>query len=71
MLNVLATSADGVACRIFGANFLVTYLKAEAVSLLLLLWCLVVKVGEQLLMKAMYGICHTFIMFGCFCNFST
>ena len=71
VLNVLATSADGIACRILGANFLVTYRKEEAVSLVLLLWCLVVKVVEQLLMKAMYEICHTFIMFGCFGNFST
>ena len=54
-----------------GANFLVTYRKEEAVSLVLLLWCLVVKVVEQLLMKARYEICHAFIMFGCFCNFST
>ena len=68
MLNVLATSAYGVACRIFGANFLVTYRKEEVVSLVLLLWCLVVKVVEQLLMKATYEICYTFIMFGCFCN---
>ena len=37
MLNVLATSADGVACRILGANFLVTYRKEEEVSLALLL----------------------------------
>ena len=36
-LNVLATSADGVACRILGANFLVTYRKEEEVSLALLL----------------------------------
>ena len=71
MLNVLATSAYGVACRIFGANFLVTYRKEEVVSLVLLLWYLVVKVVEQLLMKAMYEICYTFIEFGCFCNFST
>ena len=71
VLNVLATSADGVACRILGANFLVTYRKEEAVSLVLLLWCLVVKVVEQLLMKAMYEICYTFIMFGCFSNFTT
>ena len=71
MLNVLATSAVGVACRILGANFLVTYPKEEAVSLVLLSWCFVVKVVEQLLMKAMYEICHIFIMFGCFGNFST
>ena len=71
MLNVLATSAYGVACRIFDANFLVTYRKEEVVSLVLLLWCLVVKMVEQLLMKAMYEICHAFIMFCCFCNFST
>ena len=37
VLNVLATSADGVACRILGANFLVTYRKEEEVSLALLL----------------------------------
>ena len=37
MLNVLATSADGVASRILGTNFLVTYRKEEAVSLALLL----------------------------------
>lgn len=71
MLNVLVTSADEVACRILGANFLVTYRKAEAVSLVLLLLCLVVMVVEELLMKVMYEICYTFIMFGCFCNFST